>query len=575
MRIILSIILCVCFFQNTQAQTINLNESFIQQNLRTAQLLGKFDPTFSFTSLPIHTGKKGVKIDPSLIGGKEYGTTLKKNFGKYGKLKILPVDFKMEYSSHHPYNRNNGSMIPNRGYQQLISFGFFAELGPLSIQFKPESVYAENRDFEGFPDSHYDAIWSTRYRLWNSIDLPERFGETPYKKSLFGQSSIRLNYNGISLGLSSENIWWGPSVRNSIMMSNQAQGFNHITFDTTRPVKTLIGNFEWQVVTGRLEGSGFKPPSPDQTFGSTNLYVPKKDDWRYYQGLTFTYSPKWTEGLSLGFIRWVQMYSEFATTNRDYFPVFDGIFRKNDRYGLTSDSLEGERDQAAGIFGRWVWQDAKAEIYGELNYNDAKYNLRDLILDSDHARAYTIGIHKIFQKNSTSKIYEFSWEKTVMQQTSSRLLREAGSWYVHSSVRHGYTNNGEVMGAGIGPGSNSHYLELAMIDKLDRYGIAFEFIEQDNDFFISAFNEANDFRRYWKDLNFHLSVQKRVKNFWGRINLVYSRSLNYQWELEDFTEPWYHAGTDVDNFHINFNLTYHFNFKQNKTKRPIFNNTSL
>jgi len=575
MRIILSIILGVCFFQNTQAQTINLNESFIQQNLRTAQLLGKFDPTFSFTSLPIHTGKKGVKIDPSLIGSKEYGTTLKTFLGKYGTLKILPVDFLMEFSSHHPYSRNNGSMIPNRGYQQLVSFGFFAELGPLSIQFKPESVYAENRDFEGFPDSHYDATWFRRFGLWNSMDLPERFGEKAYKKSLFGQSSIRLNYQGLSLGLSSENIWWGPSVRNSIMMSNQAQGFNNITFDTTRPVKTLIGNFEWQVVTGRLEASGFRPPELPERFGNTELYYPKEDDWRFYQGLTITYSPKWVKGLSLGFIRWVQFYGEFAKQNKDYFPVFDNLLRKNDRYGLFDGSLESGRDQAAGVFGRWLWQDAKTEIYAEYQMNDAKYDIRDLVLDLDHARAYTIGIRKVFQKNPTSKIYELLWERTRMQQTSSRLLREAGSWYEHSSVRHGYTNNGEVMGAGIGPGSNSHYLELAMIDKLDRYGIAFEFIEQDNDFFISAFNEANDFRRYWKDLNFHLSVQKRVKNFWGRINLVYSRSLNYQWELEDFTDPYYHAGTDVDNFHVNFNLTYHFNFKQNKTKRPIFNNTSL
>tara|TARA_Y100000385_G_scaffold85949_1_gene88245 strand:- start:1455 stop:2816 length:1362 start_codon:yes stop_codon:yes gene_type:complete len=453
-------------------------------------------------------------------------------------------------------------MIPSRGYQQLISFGFYAKLGPLSIQFKPENVYAENRDFKGFPDSHYPVIWARRYNLWNSIDLPERFGETPYKKSLFGQSSIRLNYSGLSLGLSSENIWWGPSVRNSIMMSNQAQGFNHITFNTTRPIKTAIGNFEWQLVTGRLESSGFQPPSPDQTFGSTNLYVPKKDDWRYYQGLTFTYSPKWVEGLSLGFIRWVQMYNEFATTNRDYFPVFDGIFRKNDRYGLTSDSLEGERDQAAGIFGRWLWRDAKAEIYGELNYNDAKYNLRDLMLDSDHARAYTVGIHKVFQKNSTSKIYEFSWEKTVMQQTSSRLLREAGSWYVHSQVRHGYTNNGEVLGAGIGPGSNSQYFELAISDKLDKYSIAFEIIDQDNDFFIYAFEQAQDFRRYWKDYNIHFSFQKKLKNIWGRVNVVYIRSLNYQWELDDFAEPYYHPGTDVNNLHVNLNLTYHFNSKK-------------
>ena len=571
MRIILSVVLCFCFFQKVQAQTINLNEGFIQQNLRTAQLLGEFDPSVSFTSLPIHTGKIGVKIDSSLIGSNEYGATLKTFFGKHGAFKILPVDFIMEYSSHHPYSRNNGSMIPNRGYQQLVSFGFHAELGPLSIQFKPESIYAENRNFEGFPDSHYGITWARRYRLWNFIDMPERFGENAYKKSLFGQSSIRLNYKGLSLGLSSENIWWGPSIRNSIMMSNQAQGFNHITFNTTRPVKTFLGNFEWQVVTGRLEASGFRPPVPNQTFGGTNLYFPKNDDWRYYQGLTFTYSPKWIDGLSLGFIRWVQMYGEFATTNSDYFPVFDGLFRKNDRYGLTSDSLEGERDQGAGIFGRWVWQDAKAEIYGELNYNDAKYNLRDLILDSDHARAYTIGIHKVFQKDSTSKIYEFSWEKTVMQQTSSRLLRDAGSWYVHSKVRHGYTNNGEVMGASIGPGSNSQYFEFAMIDKLDKYSIAFEVIDQDNDFFMYAFEEAQDFRRYWKDFNVHFSVQKKIKNYWGRINVVYSRSLNYQWELDDYTNPYYHAGTDVNNIHVNFNLTYHFNSKKKSNQRKYIN----
>jgi hypothetical protein len=571
MRIILSIIFCFSFYQEILAQTINLNESFIQQNLRTAQLLGEFDPSVSFTSLPIHTGKIGVKIDSSLIVGNEYGATLKTFFGERGTLKILPVNFLMEYSSHHPYSRNNGSMIPNRGYQQLISFGFYAELGPLSIQFKPESVYAENRDFEGFPDSHYGSIWSRRYsRLWNYIDMPERFGENAYKKSLFGQSSIRLNYGGLSLGLSSENIWWGPSLRNSIMMSNQAEGFNHITFNTTRPVKTFIGNFEWQFVTGRLEASGFRPPEPGQTVGISNYYIPKKDDWRFYQGLTLTYSPKWIEGLSLGLIRWVQTYGEFATKNREYFPVFAVLFRDGSGGNAFDYVYDAEIDQAAGIFGRWLWQDAKTEIYGELNYNDAKYNLRDLMLDSDHARAYTVGVHKVFQKTPTSKIYKFSYERTRMQQTSSRLLRNAGSWYLHSEVRQGYTNNGEVMGAGIGPGSNSQYFELSMIDKLDKYGIAFEVIDQDNDFFISAFEEAEDFRRYWKDFNVHFSFQKRIKNYWGRINVVYSRSLNYQWELEDFTEPYYHAGTDVNNLHVNINLTYHFNSKKKYKENKVY-----
>ena len=75
------------------------------------------------------------------------------------------------------------------------------------------------------------------------------------------------------------------------------------------------------------------------------------------------------------------------------------------------------------------------------------------------------------------------------------------------------------MGAGIGPGSNSQYFEFSMIDELDKYSIAFEVIDQDNDFFMYAFEDAGDFRRYWKDFNVHFSVQKKIKNYWGRINV--------------------------------------------------------
>ena len=38
----------------------------------------------------------------------------------------------------------------------------------------------------------------------------------------------------------------------------------------------------------------------------------------------------------------------------------------------------------------------KAEIYAEFHHNDSKQNLRDLLLDSDHSRAATIGLQKIF-----------------------------------------------------------------------------------------------------------------------------------------------------------------------------------
>jgi hypothetical protein len=551
---------------NSNSQTINLNESYLTDYLRTSQLLGDFKSEVSFTLKPFDIGKNGLRIKKEIFDKEKYAPTILSFLKGNGEIKILPLDYNIEFSSHHPYNRNNGSMIPNRGYQHIVSGGIYAEIGPLSIQLKPEYLFSENKDFEGFgegPNGHYPVIWAKRYLLWNKIDMPERFGEKSINKILIGQSSLRLNFKGLSLGVSNENIWWGPSIRNSIMMSNHAKGFKHITFNTTKPLKTKIGNFEWQVITGRLESSGYLPANSDFQYAGTNIYVPKTNqnsapnDWRYLQGYSLTYSPRWIPGLSLGFIRWVQMYSALVRGkyywmegNPTWFPAFSNLFRKNDKY----ENYERQTNQAAGVFLRWLWKDSKAEIYVDYHHNDSKQNIRDLLLDSDHSRAVTIGLQKVFEISSDN--YLFSWEWTQMEQTASRLLRNAGSWYEHSWTKDGYTNNGEVLGSGIGPGSNSHYFALNRIRKTEKTGIAFEIIDQDNDFYYEAFSSANDPRRYWKDFNLHFNFSKKYNQFWVSSNLIYSRSLNYQWDLDDTATAYYHPGNDVNNFHVNLKLTY-------------------
>jgi hypothetical protein len=552
----------------SNSQTINLNESHLIDYLRTSQLLGEFESNISFTQRPLEIGENGLEINKKIFNKEKFAPTILYFFNGKGSLKLLPIDYNIEFNSNHPYNRNNGSMIPNTGYQQLISPGIYAKIGPLSIQLKPEHLFSENKDFEGFgegPNGHYPVIWSKRYVLWNGIDMPERFGENKHNKTLIGQSSIKINYKNLSFGLSNENIWWGPSKRNSIMMSNHARGFKHISFNTNRPIETKIGNFEWQFITGKLENSGFTPPNTDYTYAGSKLYVPKinqngkTDDWRYFQGLTITYSPKWISGLSIGFIRWVQVYSALVNGKYywmegkpTYFPLFSNIFRKNDK----SSDYEAQTDQAAGAFFRWIWEDSNAEIYAEFHYNDAKQNFRDLLLDSDHARAATIGIQKVINSKNSNYKYLFSWEWTQMEQTSGRLLREAGSWYRHGFVYDGFTNHGEVLGAGIGPGSNSHYFALNRIREKEKIGIAFEIIDQDNDFYYRAFESAKDYRRYWKEYNLHLNFNKKLKNTWVSLKLIYSRDLNYQWDIEDYATPYYHPGHDVNNFHATINLTY-------------------
>ena len=41
-------------------------------------------------------------------------------------------------------------MIPNRGFQKLFSTGFFAKIGLITLQFKPEYIFAENLNYDGF-----------------------------------------------------------------------------------------------------------------------------------------------------------------------------------------------------------------------------------------------------------------------------------------------------------------------------------------------------------------------------------------------------------------------------------------
>ncbi len=545
-------------FKIQYSQNVNVNDNYSYSLLREMSLTKEKKIDFSFNIRP---------IDSRFIDDYDNYKKIISNKKENILIKTLGIDYFIEYNSKTPYNRNNGTMIPNRGYQHIISPGVFIKIGPLNIQLKPEHHFSENKSFDGFWDGHYPIIWKERYKLWNRIDMPVRHGEKNHNKTTIGQSSVSLEFKNLSIGFSNENLWWGPSIRNSIMMSNHASGFKHISFKTLKPFNTFIGNFEWQIVSGRLENSGHEPPRTDYEYAGRKLFIDKinqrgnPNDWRYFQGLVLSYSPKWIHGLSLGFIRWVQMYSAllegryfWIDGDPTYFPIFQNLFRKSDVYA----DYEAQTDQAAGIFMKWLWDESQTEVYFEYHFNDAKQNLRDLLLDTDHSRAATIGIQKVFNINKNKLL--FNWEWTQMEQNATRLIRNAGSWYEHSFVFDGYTNKGEVLGSSIGPGSNSHYLSLSLLKNKKRIGLGFEVIDHDNDFYHNAFSSARDPRRYWKDFNLHINYNKIFEKFSLSSNFVFIRSLNYQWELNDFIEPYYHAGRDLNNIHLSLKINYFIDF---------------
>jgi len=435
----------------------------------------------------------------------------------------------------------------------MLSAGFFAKLGPLPLQFNPEYVYAGNKDFETFTDyprseKAIGAFNEFHYR----IDLPEYFPESPYSRLFPGQSSLRLTVGPISAGLSSENLRWGPGTRNSLLMCNSAPGFYHLTLNTVKPIRTPIGSFEFQIIGAKLETSNFLGKDEN----GNNLYYPETDDWRYLNGMIFTYQPRWIPGLFFGVNRSFMLMNSDASKYNNYLPVFSRITKK-------MVSGEGEvgyaEDQQFSIFARWILPADHAEIYAEYGRGDHNYDLRDLYLQPDHFRAYLVGFKKLFYPDaSTGKYFEFNLEFTQLEQNKTNTHRAASFYSSYGGPLRGNTNLGQMLGAGIGPGSNLQTLSLTRGKGLDKIGLQVERYVHNNDLY---YQFSLDNRGHWVDINLALLCDHTWKNLLFSAKLAYIRSYNYQYTYVPPTPApnnYWTPGTDAYNVQGNLAVSYRF-----------------
>ena len=561
--------------QRTTAQSIPVGTPVMEDYYRRQQLLGNIDSTISFTSRPFFSSShlpifpsshipifssSHLPIFPSshipiFPSSHLLSSQLPSSHLPIFSFSLLPITWQQQYNTHHPYSLNDGEMIPARGYQTLFSAGVFIKAGPLTLQLQPEYVYAENKIFDGFGcgiGQKYQ-VWIEYYKFLNTIDLPERFGDKPYSKLFWGQSSLRLNFGAFSTGISNENMWWGPGMRNSLLMSNTAGGFLHFTFNTTRPIKTRIGSFEGQIIAGRLNGSGYPPLKLPENLTNYNPYMPytpKRDDWRYINGMVVTYQPKWVPYLFMGLTRSFMVYHE----DMGNFPVISPVAKKNQN-GATETSTGG--NQLRSIFARYILPNEHAEVYFELGRDDLSYNLRDLLLEPEYTRAYIIGFRKLFLLNQLKDRYlQFNVELTQIEQNTTNTDRSIPYFYTHTEVSHGYTNRGQLLGAGIGPGSDMQNMEVSYHHGLTKIGFQVERFVQNNNFHYIA---VKDIRANWVDINFALVGEYNYKNFIFSAKAEMIRSINYEHiydPIPNSTETFWKPGKDIYNYQIHLGISY-------------------
>lgn len=544
------------------SQSLSVNRMELNEYYRRQQLLGNIDSTISFTFRPLFSEALGTGdiFDPEnnlkAVRKNSFDGIFNFDKGK-GKIQLLPVSILSQFNSHHPEGINDGSMIPAKGLQIKTSTGLFFKYRFLNIKLNPEFVYAQNKSFETFPKNHKTTIgiqFPANPYLGGNIDLPERFGETAYQKAFLGESSIRLNFKPISIGISNENLWWGPGYRNSLLMTNSASGFLHLTLNTVKPIKTPIGSFETQIIGGKLEESGY-----------TESLV---EDWRYINAMVLNYQPKWIPGLFLGMTRSFMTYNTNLNWSiNDCLPVLSFLTKKSNGDNTEVDNYEN--NQLLSLFMRWLFSESHGEIYFEFGREDHSWDLRDFILEAEHSSAYMLGARKLFVLNKSNNAHiqvlgelsHLASNLTTVRRGGGGFDRNRayGGWYIHSKVRHGYTNKGQMLGAGIGPGSNSQTLHASWNQSLKQIGLEFERYVHNNDFW---FNYIKGSKSNWVDRGVSLFANWDYRHFLFYGKMKYVNTKNYQWLyeplLEDVIEEYWTDTDDTYNFHIQAGVTYRF-----------------
>jgi len=560
-RIKIALIIVSCLLTIlSKGQSIPIGTPILEDLYRRAQLLGQVDSSISFTSRPLFIVaplKITNNYDPTQTLDRELKTTFNgtTNFwDKKGLLQLLPINWQQQFNTHHPYSLNDGSMIPARGYQSMISGGLYAKTGIFSIQLRPEVVFAANKTFETFTDHKTNQQLINYYKFKNIIDLPEYFPGKPYKKLFWGQSSLRMTIGSISAGISSENMWWGPGMRNSLLMTNSAAGFNHFTLNTVKPIRTPIGSFEGQIIGGRLDQSGFFGADTNLVINGVKLYHAKREDWRYINGIVMTYQPRWVPGLFLGLTRSFIIYHNDMNGIGDYFPVFTPLTKKSN-YGESDSKVPG--DQRASVFIRWLLQKEHIELYFEYGREDHSYDLRDLTLQLDHSSAYICGFSKLFPLNTSGDRYiQFNFELIQLETNMTNSRENLYFWYTHQAgIPQGYTNKGQMLGAGIGPGSSMQTTTVKWGKGLKSLGFQIERYVHNNDLFYLA---IKDIRSHWVDINVAAIGEYNYQNLLFSAKLELIRSMNYQYNYEADPFKFWTPGHDVYNLQANIGISYRF-----------------
>lgn len=331
-----------------------------------------------------------------------------------------------------PFGYNDGPIWAGRGVTLAAQGGLAARVGVLSLTVAPLAFVAQNAAFTLMANG---ASGNQAYgdgTLAGSIDRPQRFGNDLYARLDPGQSTLRVDWRKLAVGVTTASQYWGPASEFPIVLGSNAPGFPHAFLGTARPVDLWLLSVHGRMIWGRLAQSAF---SAETDAGGV----------RFGTGIVLDFTSRWVPGLELGVTRFSHRpWPAGGPSLDDLLHMLRGG-QSRDTFNTASDN------QLASAFFRWVLARSGFEVYGEYGRDDYNATFRDFLLEPDHIGGYTIGFRKVMPRPG-GRLLAVRAEGQNLQ--FSRLAEGRGwaPFYTHGGVQQGHTQLGQVLGSEAGFG---------------------------------------------------------------------------------------------------------------------------
>jgi hypothetical protein len=378
-----------------------------------------------------------------------------------------------------PWSLNDGPLRAGKGINLEVTGGMRGGAGRFSFVLAPTLVYEQNRDLQVIftSDDSRKRFANPWHDLPQSIDLPLRFGTESRTSLGLGQSSVTYDFGAAAVGAATENQWWGPGIRNAIVLSDNAAGFPHLFAHTSRPLRTGVGDFSGKVILGWLAESD-------------HFDLIGSNDTRSLSAAVVTFRPAFDPDLTLGVAR--SVYASVDGVAGVLVHPLD-FLRDTGRLSALAANDTTRADGPDGIFslfGRWIFPASGFEAYAEWARHERPASLSDFLEAPDHTQGYTLGLQHA-RPVTADGLLRLQAEVTDLEQSATFRQRPITSWYTSSAVPQGYTHRGQVIGASIGPGSSSQWLAADYLAPRWQVGAFGGRIRWDDDAYVRVFPFQN------------------------------------------------------------------------------------